>query len=67
MIVLGESRLFILGAITDFRDIRFGKVSRSNDDDNIKYEASVKTFKDKNEFLLQYLTIFFTADVSKFG
>jgi hypothetical protein len=56
-----------LGAITDFRDIRFGKVSRSNDDDNIKYEASVKTFKDKNEFLLQYLTIFFTADVSKFG
>jgi hypothetical protein len=64
-----SSRLFILGAITDFRDIRFATVSRSNDDDDdqMKYVASVKEFRCENEYLLHYLTMFFTADLSKFG
>jgi len=62
-----ESRLFIMGAITDFRDIRFAKVSRSNDNDDIKYEASVIPLVNENQYLLHYLTKYFTVDVSKFG
>ncbi len=62
-----ESPLFILGANTDFRNIQFSKVSRSNDGDHIKYEASIKPLADENEYLLHHLTTFFTADVSKFG
>ncbi|CAF3417823.1 unnamed protein product [Rotaria socialis] len=63
-----SSRSFILGAITDFRDIRFAMVRRSTDDDDqFKYEASLKELQDENEYLSQYLTMFFTADRSKFG
>ena len=63
-----SSRLFILGAITDFRDIRFATVSRTNDDDGqMNYAASLKAFEDETDHLLHYLTMFFTADLSKFG
>ena len=62
-----SSRLYILGAITDFRDIRFAKVSRSNGDNGFKYVASIKANADENEHLLHYLTTFFTADLSIFG
>jgi len=63
-IVLGysrESRLFILGAITDFRDIQFATVSRSNGDDRSKYVTSIKVLTNQNEYLLHYLEMFFTA------
>ncbi|CAM4901408.1 unnamed protein product [Rotaria socialis] len=63
-----SSRSFILGAITDFRDIRFAMVRRSTDDDDqFKYEASLKELQDENGYLSHHLTMFFTADRSKFG
>ncbi len=62
-----ESRLFVLGAITDFHDIQFATVSRSNDDNQFKYETSIKVLTNQNEYLLHYLATFFTADQSKFG
>ncbi|CAF2084397.1 unnamed protein product [Rotaria magnacalcarata] len=39
----------------------------TDDDDQFKYEASLQAFQDENEYLSQYLTMFFTADRSKFG
>jgi len=62
-----ESRLFILGAITDFRDIQFATVSRSNGDDRSKYVTSIKVLTNQNEYLLHYLAMSFTADQSKFS
>ncbi|CAF4479529.1 unnamed protein product [Rotaria socialis] len=63
-----SSRSFILGAITDFRDIRFAMVRRSTDDDDqFKYEASLKDLQNRNGYLSHHLTMFFTADRSKFG
>jgi len=62
-----SSRSFILGAITDFRDIRFATVRRSNGDNQFKYVASIQVLADENEHLLNYLTTFFTADLSIFG
>ncbi|CAF1364160.1 unnamed protein product [Rotaria sordida] len=60
-------RRFIIGIMTDFRDIRFGKVSRSNNDYDFIYEASKCAFKNEEEYLLDYLTKFFTIDPSQFG
>ncbi|CAF3506659.1 unnamed protein product [Rotaria socialis] len=63
-----SSRSFILGAVTDFRDIRFAMVRRSTDDDDqFKYEASLKELQNRNGYLSHHLTMFFTADRSKFG
>lgn len=62
-----KSRTFIIGAVTDFRFIRYGKVLRSNDDHNFIYEASIKPITDPSEFLLDYLTKFFTMDSSQLG
>ena len=39
----------------------------TDDDDQFKYEASLQAFQDENEYLSQYLTMFFTVDRSKFG
>ena len=61
-----ESRLFIIGAITDFHDIRFAKISRSANGD-IKYEASLPAFIDEHDYLLHYLTRFLTVDASRLG
>ena len=60
-----SSCLFILGAITDFHDIRFAAVSRSNDGNTITYSASLKEYRNENRHLLKHLIIFFTADQSK--
>ena len=62
-----SSRLFIIGAMTDFRSIRFAKVSRSNDADGFQYIATIKPFEDDIEYLFHYLTLFFTLDQSKLG
>ncbi|CAF3964404.1 unnamed protein product, partial [Rotaria sp. Silwood1] len=60
-------RKFIIGAITDFQDIRFGKVSRTNNDYEFLYEASICVTEDKEKYLLNYLTTFFTIDSSQLG
>ncbi|UJR17179.1 hypothetical protein I4U23_004075 [Adineta vaga] len=62
-----SSRSFILGAITDFHDIQFAVVTRSNNNDEIEYEASIRSSQNEDEHLLHYLTMFLTADLSKFG
>lgn len=63
-----SSRSFILGAITDFRDIRFAAVTRAGDnDDEMSYTVSLKELVNENEQLLHHLAMFFTADPSKFG
>jgi hypothetical protein len=62
-----SSRLVILGGITDFLDIQFATVTRANNDGQMKYVVSIKEFQGGNEYLLRYLTMFFTANTSKFG
>ncbi|CAF1387754.1 unnamed protein product, partial [Didymodactylos carnosus] len=62
-----SSRTYIIGAITDFHDIRYAKVSRSDNDDNVKYETASKVIINENEYLLHYLTKFLTTNTSQFG
>ncbi|CAF1488617.1 unnamed protein product, partial [Adineta steineri] len=62
-----KSRPFIIGAITDFKYIRYGKVLRSNGNHNFTYEASIKPITNPDEFLLDYLAKFFTIDSSQLG
>ncbi|CAF1213631.1 unnamed protein product [Didymodactylos carnosus] len=61
------SRTYIIGAITDFHDRIYAKVFRSDNDDNVKYESSVKAIENENEYLLHYLTKFLTTNTSQFG
>ena len=52
--------------MTDFHDIRYGKVSRSNNNHDFIYEASISFIKKKDEYLLNYLTKLFTNSPSQF-
>ncbi|CAF3886552.1 unnamed protein product [Adineta steineri] len=62
-----SSRTYIIGAITDFHHIQFAKVVRSTDDDQMTYVVSIKKIIYDNEYLLHYLTMFFTTELSTFG
>ncbi|CAF3091072.1 unnamed protein product [Rotaria sp. Silwood2] len=69
-IVLGyspKSRTYIMGAITDFKQIRYGKVSISNNDYDFIDAASLLPHQDKTKYLLEYLTKCFTMDRSHLG
>ena len=70
-VVLGyspKSRTYIMGAITDFQTIRYGKVSRLKNGRGFMYQASlVLPGQNEAEFLLKYLTKFLTMNFSQFG
>ncbi|CAF3064814.1 unnamed protein product [Rotaria sp. Silwood2] len=61
------SRTYIIGAITDFEKIRYGKVSRSNNNYDFIYEASRYLLTSDRNYLLEYLAKIFTIDPSHLG
>ncbi|CAF4391728.1 unnamed protein product, partial [Didymodactylos carnosus] len=60
-------RKYMIGAITDFASIRFAKVVRISDSE-YKYEISLQNVLGNDvEFLLKYLTTFFSMKHEDFG